>query len=335
MKTVALFILSLCLLVTFPAHSGPLRDLVKDRWVQKQKNKPAPEAREDIKTPLARGDYTFKILSSGEARYYKLHVPKSYDPKKPTPLMFAIHGGGGNMEIQADDKYYGQITKSESAGYVVAFPNGSSPFQSGKVATWNAGACCGQARDNKIDDVQFFKDMVKTISGQLNIDPKRIYAVGMSNGGMMAYRLACEMSDTFAGIASVAGTDNTIECKPKRPISVLHIHAKDDDHVLFGGGAGKKAFKDLSAVTEFKSVPDTIQKWVSFNACKSGAKKVLEKNGAFCERYSGCKSETAVQFCVTEGGGHSWPGGTKPRVGAGATPSTAISANEVIWDFFN
>ncbi|MDN8872721.1 prolyl oligopeptidase family serine peptidase, partial [Staphylococcus aureus] len=86
---------------------------------------------------------------------------------------------------------------------------------------------------------------------------KRVYATGMSNGGMMAYRLACEASDIFKAIAAVAGTDNTLSCTPAKPISILHIHAKDDDHVLFAGGAGKEAFRDLSQVTEFMSVPKT------------------------------------------------------------------------------
>ncbi len=87
---------------------------------------------------------------------------------------------------------------------------------------------------------------MKKTQSQLSIDPNRIFATGMSNGGMMAFRLACEMSDVFKAIASVAGTDNTVVCKPSKPLSVVHIHARDDDHVLFVGGAGKDALRSLA-----------------------------------------------------------------------------------------
>src|SRR5437763_1028874 len=85
-------------------------------------------------------------------------------------------------------------------------------------------------------------EQISKPAGQLNIDRTRIFATGMSNGGMMAYRLACDMPDVFKAIASVAGTDSTTACNPRSPIAILHIHAKDDDHVLFGGGAGAGAF---------------------------------------------------------------------------------------------
>ena len=316
-------------------HAGPFREMLKDRWVKKQGEKPAPEATAQIKEPIEKsGDYTFTIDWGGGSRYYKVHVPKNYSAKTATPVLFVLHGGGGDMEIQATDKFYKQISKSEAEGFIAVFPNGSSQFKSGKLATWNAGNCCGAARDKKVDDVGFIKEIYKNISSQLNVDKNRIYAAGMSNGGMMAYRLACEAPDIFKAVAAVAGTDNTIECHPKKPISILHIHAKDDDHVLFAGGAGENAFRDKSAVTAFVSVPKTIEKWVGLNHCENKPQKVLEKSGASCERYK-CQSDVAIQLCVTDSGKHSWPGGEKPRMGlVGGTPSKAISANDVMWDFF-
>lgn len=267
------------------------------------------------------------LTVAGVERYYTIHIPKSYDTKKPTPLVLAFHGGGGDMSIQANDKYYGLITRSEEAGFIVVFPNGHSKFRSGKLATWNAGRCCGAARDEKSDDVGFVRSLIETLAKDYTIDRQRIYAIGMSNGAMMAYRLACELSDVIKGIAAVAGTDNTIECAPMNPVPVLHIHAKDDDHVLFDGGAGKKAFKDRAQVTEFTSVPATMAKWTKLNGCKGHAKKL----NAYCERTSDCFSGVSVQLCVTPDGKHSWPGGNKPR---GGTVSSALKANDVMWDFF-
>jgi len=233
------------------------------------------------------------------------------------------------MEVQATDKYYKQISKSESAGYIVIFPNGYSQFKSAKLATWNAGKCCGQARDTNSDDVAFIKEIIVRSKSQLTIDENKIFSTGMSNGGMMSYRLACELSDVFKGIAAVAGTDNTINCVPKNPISILHIHAKNDDHVLFNGGLGPKAINKASE-TEFNSVPNTISKWVKFNGCVETPKRVLEVKGAYCDLYSPCKNNTEVKLCVTEEGAHSWPGGERPR---GGSASLAISANDILWDF--
>lgn len=274
------------------------------------------------------GDYSLSIVHAGLTRRYRVHVPLSYAPSTPAPLVFSFHGGGGSMDYQANDSYYGQISKSGQAGYIAVFPNGFSKLKSGKLATWNAGNCCASARDENIDDVGFVRAIIEQLSTQLNIDRGRIFASGMSNGGMMAYRLACEMPDVFRAIAAVAGTDNTRACSPKAPISILYIHARDDELALFEGGAGRKSSK----VTSFVSVPDSIAKWVKLNACSGTPKRVFENAGAYCDAYSPCLGGVEVRLCVTASGGHSWPGGKKPR--GDAEPSTALSATDVIWEFF-
>lgn len=315
--------------------SGWLRQKIKERIIKKAEEQPEPEARIDISTKIEKsGEYVYKIKHNETNRFYKIHVPKKYNSKLPTPLLLAFHGGGGDMNIQSTDEYYRLISKSDTEGFIVVFPNGISPFKSGKIATWNAGKCCGGARDKNVDDVSFIKQVVKNVSQQLNIDSKKIFATGMSNGGMISYRLACELSDTFKAIAAVAGTDNTMSCKPSTAVSILHIHAKDDDHVLFNGGAGANAFKDRTQINEFVSVPDTINKWVKLNSCSTKPVRVLEKSGAYCDEYSNCKNNSKVKLCVTETGGHSWPGGKKPR-NVGGVPTKAISATNIIWDFFN
>ena len=235
------------------------------------------------------------------------------------------------MDYQANDTYYGQITQSNRRGFVAVFPNGFSKRRNGWFATWNAGNCCGDARDQNIDDVGFIRQVVTNITRQMNIDRSRVYATGMSNGGMMAYRLACEMPDVFSAIAAVAGTDNTRSCTPRSPVSILHIHARDDGWVQFTGGAGPDT-RDISKVTDFTSVASSVAKWARLSGCPATPQRSLEKPGAFCELYSPCRDQARVQLCVTDSGGHSWPGGVKPR---GGEPSHAISANEVMWDFFD
>jgi len=275
------------------------------------------------------GDYSFTLVHAGMTRQYRVHVPPAYSPARPMPLVFSFHGGGGNMDFQADDRFYGQVAQADTAGYVAVFPNGYSQFKGGRLATWNAGNCCAKARDNDSDDVGFVREIVKRLTALPGVDGQRIFANGISNGGMMSYRLACEMPEVFKAIASVAGTDNTRTCTPSRPVSVLHIHAKDDELELFNGGSGRKS----AAVTDFVSVADSTAKWVKLNGCNAAPKRVLEVPGAYCDAYTSCRGGVEVKLCVTETGGHSWPGGRKPR-GGSATPSTAISATEVISNFF-
>lgn len=112
---------------------------------------------------------------------------------------------------------------------------------------------------------------------------------------------------------------------------MLHIHARNDTHVLYEGGAGPDSV-DKARVTDYRSVPTSVARWVELNGCQRAPQRVLEKTGAWCEVYAPCRGGTRVQLCVTDSGGHSWPGGVKKTRGEAA--SQALSANEVMWEFF-
>lgn len=280
-----------------------------------------------------KGLKTFQIQSGDRDRKYMVYQPPSYTADGQAAVVFALHGGGGHMEIQAEDKYYRFRSTADRHGFLVVFPNGSSRFPRGRLATWNAGDCCAYARDKKIDDVAFLKAVVKDLEKHYRFDAKKVFATGMSNGGMMTYRLACEASDVFRAIAPVAGTDGMPVCQPGNTISIFHIHSRQDEQVLFLGGRGKEA-APADVVTEFKSVPDTIAKWVKLNGCAEKPKRDTDTDKLKCDLYAGCRDGRQVRLCVTEDGGHSWPGGAKPRK-RGPTPSTAIDATEEIWKFFS
>ncbi len=318
MRRVA-FALGLALLLPAAQAQETLRDRIKARIAERRAGQaPTQGSLQELQV---------------QGRKVLVHLPAGYDATRPAPLVLAFHGGGGWAEFMADDEKYGLQKKADAAGFVVAFPNGYSKMPGGKFATWNAGGCCGDARDRTVDDVAFVRAAVTAIKGRYSIDASRVFATGMSNGGMMSHRLACEAADVFRAVASVAGTDATANCTPSRPIAVLHIHAKDDDHVLFNGGAGPGAFRDESKVMNFVSVPETISRWVQRDHCTASPQRTLEKAGAYCESYSGCAGGTQVQLCVTETGGHSWPGAASVRRGKEAA-SQALDANDVIWRFF-
>jgi len=276
----------------------------------------------------APGDYRFSFTHDGLTREYLVHVPRSYRASSATPLLLALHGGGGDADYQSDDAKYGLVGKSEQAGFIAVFPNGTSRFKSGILATWNAGGCCGKAQQNKVDDVGFLREVIRRVEKQANIDSRRIFATGMSNGAMMSWRLACEAPEIRA-IAPVAGTDNTALCQPAHPVPVIEFHALDDDHVPFKGGKG-----DLSVVqVDFASVAASQAKWVQLDRAQPAAKRVLDVPGAHCDLHPAKPGGAPIELCVTETGGHSWPGGGTQQ--GRKQPSTAINANDRMWQFFS
>lgn len=308
---------------TAPAQDRRERIQQLMQRAQTKKAQPSDPNETRITVP---GTYRFNFVHGGLKRDYIVHVPAGLPKDRPAPMLLALHGGGGDMDFQADN--YGLKQKADQAGFIAVFPNGYSRFPSGILATWNAGTCCGKAVENSIDDVGFLKAVIERVSRQASVDRTRVYATGMSNGGLMSYRLACELPTMIRAIAPVAGTDNTAACKPSRPVPVIHFHAKDDSHVLFTGGSGP----DALTKTNFTSVPVTIEKWVGINHAGSRAKRVLAVPGATCELHTAGPGGAPVKLCATDTGGHSWPG--MPSRRANKSPSMAISANELMWEFF-
>ena len=275
------------------------------------------------------GDYRFRFQLRGFAREYLMHVPASYRPGKPVPMLMALHGGGGDDAFQANDSWYGLISKSEQVGFIAVFPNGYSRFKSGMLATWNAGSCCGAAQKDNVDDVGFIREVIHRTERQATVDPKRVFATGMSNGAMMTWRLACEAPE-IRGIAPVEGTDNSLgQCLPFHPVAVIEFHAADDPNVPFNGGVGVGP-----SHTSFKSVPETQGKWVIIDrASVARVERVLTVPGAHCDVHPAGRGGAPVELCVTDTGGHSWPGGGTQQ--GRKQPSMAISANDLMWNFFS
>src|SRR5712691_11431037 len=169
---------------------------------------------------LEPGNHTRSLEVDMRTRTFLVHVPSSYDGKKPFPVVLAFHGGGSNAEQMV--RFCGLNETADKHGFIVVYPNGTGRLE--KLLTWNGGNCCGYAMRNRIDDVAFTKALLDDLAKVVKVDTKRVYATGMSNGAIMAYRLASELSDRIAAIAPVGGPMGKEKCAPKRPVPVIHFH---------------------------------------------------------------------------------------------------------------
>ena len=277
------------------------------------------------------GDHTRTVEVGDLTRRYIVHVPPSYDGSKPFPVVLGFHGGGSNAE--AFIRFSGLSEKADEAGFIAIYPSGTGLLP--RVLTWNGGNCCGYAMRNNVDDVAFVRTLLDDLANVAKIDEKRIYATGMSNGGIISYYLASNLSDRIAAIAPVGGPMGTKECNPKRPVPVIHFHGTNDEFAAFNGGPGPKS----ASGTNFYSVEHSIQAWVEANGCPTEPKveKMPDKadDGMTVTKktYGPGKDGSEVVLFVIEGGGHTWPG-REPLVQRLGKSTRDISANDLMWEFF-
>ena len=278
------------------------------------------------RTTLSSKDSLNTLVHDSIERTYVLHIPSSYDGSQAVPLVLNFHGGGGNAETQIKTSGFSELANEH--GFIVAYPNGTGR-QEDKLLTWNGGTCCAYAATNQVDDVGFVRALIAEVQANYKIDSKRIYATGMSNGGIFSYRLACDASDLFAAVAPVAGTQNYPQCNPTEPVSVIHFHGTEDGHVGYNGGAGPDAVVDVP----FSSVKESISFWVKQNSCTQTS-QAESFSDIQHETYSDCADGTSVELYTIIGGKHAWPGGNGPAWLRGDQPTQTISATEIIWEFF-
>lgn len=249
----------------------------------------------------------------GTTRSYELFVPVTYEPDNPSALVLNFHGLLGNPSQQADWSQFNQ--SAQLRGMIVAYPSGIG-------SSFNAGACCGDAHSQGVDDIAFARALVDELLAQMCIDPKRVYVTGMSNGGHMAHTLACEAADMFAAAASVTGVMGLppSECQPSRPISVIDFHGTDDFIVSYGGsGPG------------YPPVNSMMEDWAARNGCSPVSEVIFQEAEVLCETWPGCDDDVEVTLCTIEGGGHCWPGNGSCLFGYS---TTVIDASELIADMF-
>jgi len=275
---------------------------------------------------LGPGNRWVTLEFGGRERTCLVHLPTRYDGQRALPVVLVLHGGGTHAE--AAELMSGFSRKADREGFIVAYPNGTGRLKD-RILTWNAGNCCGYAMDNRVDDMGFIRTLIERLERDFKVDSSRIYVTGISNGGMMAYRLAFELSDKIAAIAPVAGALN-IDGQPTQPVSVIIFHGTDDEHVLYEGGKPKKQADWHSRVD--RPVSYAVEFWVKHNGCATRPQRT-EKGNIITETYSGGRNGSEVTLVTIRGGNHSWPGG--PHIAAFLDkPTPEISATDVMWEFF-
>ena len=267
------------------------------------------------------------LKTGGTLRSYWLVSPEGLDRTKPAPLLMVLHGSAGSGEdmMAVTRRGFEQLAAKEK--FVLVYPDALE-------RRWND-------QGGIVDDVGFLLAVVDKLVTDGMVDKNRVYATGISNGGMMAQRLACEQAERIAGIATVAGglpEPLLATCKPVRPLPVLVIHGTDDPIVPWAGGA-VAGFEDFGKVL---SARETAGFWAANNRCGDGGVIMPEPDrdprdgtSVKMEVFASCPAGAAVKLAAIEGGGHTWPGGYQylPERFIGRT-SQDVDANMLIWNFF-
>jgi len=259
------------------------------------------------------------IISAGQKREYLLYVPRSYDRAKPTPLMISMHAAALWPAQQMHLSGWNRL--AESQGFIVVYPSGSD-----MPKIWHADSGAGLMRD-----VRFISELIDTLEAAYNIDPTRIYADGVSNGGGMAFVLSCALSDRIAAVGMVAAAQSLpwSWCTDHRAVPMITFHGTADPIAPYNGGRTPVPPHDL-----FPSVPTWTANWARRNRCGANPVDSVVATDVTRREYTNCAHKASVVLYTIRGGGHSWPGGKPlPQWYVGPT-SRSIDATSLTWAFF-
>lgn len=280
-------------------------------------------------------DTTEHVLEhGGRRRTYALHLPTGYATSTAAcPLVLVFHGGGGNAGHAEKSTRYSQL--ADEAGFIVAYPNGTGPL-SNALLTWNSAGIPVYAVEHQVDDVGFARALVATLARTHRVDLGRVYATGMSNGGMMVHRLAREASDVFAAVCDVSGAMNFTAADPKHPIGVMMVHGRADQHVPYAGGRPSVEVRGDASERTDTSVDTAIAYYVAHNQLAGTPERKVDGAVAI-DRYArtgaGEPARFEVMLVAIEGEGHTWPGSERLRLKADR-PTRDVDATRASWEFF-
>ena len=293
---------------------------------------------------LGAGDYTFTIQSGGLTRSFDVHVPPSYRAGTQMPLVMNFHGGGSTPAGQRAMTLM-NLTSNQK-GFIAVYPQGSPRTTNPNDTNyfWNPGLgdlgyMYPLTNIKNINDVGFVSDLLDDMEERFTVNTKKVYATGMSNGGIMTHTLGCKLANRIAAIAPVEGElwlDSSL-CTPSRAMPVLIVHGTADTYIPYNGGV---PICTALADNDWKSVDDAVNIWRGENSCSTASTTQQITSDVSCKTYSSCSGTSEVSVCTVTGGGHTWSGGLG-YIPPSADPSCAIgaigtaSANEIMWTFFS
>jgi polyhydroxybutyrate depolymerase len=255
-----------------------------------------------------------ELVVGGQKRAYRVFAPPSLDRSRPPPLVLVLGGYGNTAESMVETTQFDR--QAIEGGFVVVYPEGLG-------LTWNAGYCCGSAARDGVDDVAFLTAVMDQVQADHGTDRARVFVAGVSNGGMMAYRLACRAADRVAGIGSMAGAMILDDCEPGRPVAVIEIHGTADPLVPYEGGPTVGG-----ATRPSPSSRAVAQRWAELDRCPE-APATTAKPPVTTSTWSGCAPGSAVRLVTVDGGGHTW---FAPNFGPA---NGAVDATAEMWAFFS
>jgi polyhydroxybutyrate depolymerase len=283
---------------------------------------------------LPAGDWTVRLRHDGRDRRYLLHVPGDGDPTSPRPVVLVLHGAG--EDAVENRTWLGLDAVADREGFIAVYPDGTGPFGD-RVHMWNAGACCGLAQWEAVDDVGFLLAVLDDVARRAPVDATRVYVTGFSNGAMMAYRLAAEASDRIAAIAPVAGARAVVLGEAVRSMPVMHVHSVDDPTVPFAGGT-TVVFPFVYSIPH-PAVEDVVRGWAIHDRCApspaQAAAQTAGRHTAMRTTWAPCDAGAEIVLWRLRGPGHVWPGPAWTfRSWFVGPPTSVIDVREEMWRFF-
>jgi polyhydroxybutyrate depolymerase len=260
----------------------------------------------DPAAACAPGTYDEQILSAGQVRQYRLHIPASYQPGTPVPLVFGFHGAGSTGP--GFEATSGFSAVADQAGFIAVYPQGLGS----DISNWDTLP--------NSSEVPFIRDLLDSLEARCSIDPQRVFAAGHSRGGGMVNRLACELSDRIAAIGPVSGDyENWEQCSPTRPVAVVALHGTLDPVIPYNGfglpGALRESYTRIGT-----PIPTWAAGWAERNSCSSTHSTTYEEGLLSSRNWADCQAGADVLLYTITGGTHEWPG--------------TFDAARVMWEFF-
>jgi polyhydroxybutyrate depolymerase len=256
-------------------------------------------------------------------RVYKVHVPTSYTGNGPVALLLDIHGGLNFSDMQRSIS--GQLAQSDKRGFIAVWPQGID-------GSWNANGCCMLAYHLGVDDVGFLKAVIATLKERANINKNKVYVTGLSNGGGMSHRMACEAADVVMAAAPMSNPLQTDQCHPSRPVTVVAFAGTADLQVPYDGGPLVYPTVTIGVPLGWQGARQSLAAWKLINGCSSVLTQTQLAEGSRDETYLSCSGGVKTGLVSIADGAHDLYNGDALHQIMFVHPNYAVDVSDYVWE---